>query len=122
MWSNCSGVPRGPVRGLATILICGLKPAVERFGGLEGGLRSGEFVLAARGRGFASPRSDRFSNLGQRCARAPVWTVDIAAGFKSWIVRRNRGGLVIPPLPGQSLVKSVRLGRSGMLLVPRGPR
>jgi hypothetical protein len=53
---------------------------------------------------------------------APVWTVDIAADFKSWIVRRNRGGLVIPPLPGQGLVKAVRPGRSGMLLVPRGPR
>src|SRR5438477_423688 len=53
---------------------------------------------------------------------APVWTVDIAADFKRWIVRRNRGGLVIPPLPGQGLVKSVRPGRSGMLLVPRGPR
>ena len=35
---------------------------------------------------------------------APVWIVDIAADFKSWIVRRDRGGLVIPPLPGQGLV------------------
>jgi hypothetical protein len=42
------------------------------------------------------------------------WIVDIAADFKSWIVGRNRGGLVIPPLPGQSLVKSVRPWRSGM--------